>query len=455
MSSGVRFLDFLICMIRENFNIVGYPLGIVKLSSSSLSGIKKQLLYQRSFSINKNDGHIVIEDLCGSYKSSVFGVPTVSSTYVIKKAKRDNSAYYTSDELKLVCNIINDLIYICDSGPHSRIMEILVRSTGDEELVSSFYNPLRTLFTDRLEELIKNPELCKNEDTIRERYKEVSGKDRYSVFKFLLDLEKAKGKTLLCIDKEIVGGYDLISKNQYKTPEMDSDVIWVPIQSLVFNSKRANISLMLRSEKGGLFNRTVIRDGVLWLSKIMIRTEDSRLRKRLYGSGAVYNTGVFNTDLMLDLTKLPIISKRDKVKNAKKLIDCCEKWVVEKKAYNLAKPITGKIDGAKKEEPKEKMTEDCYTYDSPCIVYKVRVFSDVNFSDYIKKTITDFDFETRKKELEKAKRNYQLSVFRFLCSIPFISRKVNYVEKAFTCPGISLSDLEYKIEKTTATLKTL
>lgn len=453
MASGVRFFDFLICMIRENFSIVGYPLEFVKIESNYLNkDMKKQLLYQWAFTRTSDSTKVI--SICGcSYFNPK--IENYDAVYVIKKKKEvDKEAFYNSNELRFVCEIINKLKSLNPERPWKRLIEILVRSTGDEELVSNFYNPLYSEFINRLNFILEKPEESKNLEKTRERWVEVEKRNRYSVYQFLLDLEKTKEKTKLCVDETIVGEYTKISKSDLGKVE-DPSTMWVSIHSLLLNSTRANMSLKLKSEKGDLFSRCIIRDGVLWLSEIMIRTEDKLLRKRLYGSGAVVGTGIFNTDLILDFTKLPIIGKKYRKIKRKEVIDCCERFILETQANREARKLHAGEISAKSYEPKkvEKKEGIHYMYDAPCIIYKLKCQSPMNFSDHIKKEFTNFDLEFREKELEKARRNYQLSVFRYLCSGTNIS-KLSFDTVYNVCTATTFR-IGYKEDKITATLKTL
>jgi len=235
---------------------------------------------------------------------------------------------YTDEERKIILiNIIGTpLNYLS-------LIEEMCISLEDENVINSFYSSYGrrglTNFKEGLFDLIADPLYSpKITQNLSRRRIYKSGK-RYSVYSLLNDLVKDKAKIL--VDQDLIGKYSRISASKKQKPaEVRYDTsCWENIQRLVGNSSRANLSLQYVStvnvqipdnphnipKKAGenlkcIKSCNIIRDGMLNVPFIAVQVSKS-LKRRLIGTGCIRSCVIYNNRLLLDLSKLPIISRSE------------------------------------------------------------------------------------------------------------------------------------------------
>lgn len=288
---------------------------------------KEKMLYQFIITSDCN-----LQEIRCFYTSGINSIKLLGSIgYTIEKCDTFNKGErYSDEEVKIILTTI-----IGTPFKYLSLIEEICISLGDENVINNFYSSYGkrglTNFKENLFDLIADPlysPLPKNVNNSHKRLIYKSGK-RYSVYRLLKDLVADKAKIL--VDQELIGEYNRISASKKRKPEEVNYNVssWESVQGLVGNSSRANLSLQYTSTVSvqipdNFYNipkeigenlkciktYNVIRDGVLNVRFMAVEVSEA-LRKKLNRVGCVQSCVIYNNRLLLDLTKLPIISKSE------------------------------------------------------------------------------------------------------------------------------------------------
>lgn len=208
---------------------------------------------------------------------------STSGWWLIKTKEIQEDVNYSKEELDIIKNFIKALWM----RGYRKTMEQLVRATKDKSLIECFYRS-STVFD--FMSTNHGPEVTKEipEDLYQKR--------RYSVYRLCQELV---GKEI-SVSKNWVGDYKRITSGKTVIcPEEE----WVEVRSIVFNQKRANVSLYL----GPHGSRCIIKDGTLNMRYLAVKID--KLPKELKKACVMNLLG--DNEYLLDLSLLPITSRAD------------------------------------------------------------------------------------------------------------------------------------------------
>ena len=291
---------------------------------------KKKMKYQ-FIGLVENDGTKDIYSIvhCGgvSKKTIARQYEKFPEIWYIGKGDRRYSVdeeEYTQEELKLIIAFI----FWTVQNEFLDTAEILCHATKDSKIIKGFYgmygktgknNYLRFLLD--ILKYERNYEVTPIEGYIPRCY----DRNRYSIQKLIKELIEDKSKIL--VDPELIGRYNRITGEKLKKESGKIDnTKWYPITGILGNRTRANISLQYNSDilvnipqnpydiAPGTYkfkkktSLCIIKDGQLNLSCIGA-TLSPKLAGKLKRLGFISSDLVRDGEYLIDLTRLPVISK--------------------------------------------------------------------------------------------------------------------------------------------------
>lgn len=295
------------------------------------SETKRKMYYQRIFFTD--DVRNWTESSCFEFISTVNFVgncyiPAFIRNYlqtawilVKEKGKRFEDIEYDLEEIKLLLSFAGSSLF-----DYISLTESLLIATRYQSLIQTFYqafgeerkNNFRTLLKVTISkdgELEKCDFLPKN--TIIPIYK----RSRYSVCSLLDDLIKDNAKILM--SEDLLGTYKNISVSFNDIKEKEE---WSNIVGLLGNKTRANLSISINqkvevdipendfgigSKYLANFKKSycIIRDGILWQRRLAVKVSKKLENKLRRYRGLVTDNLLMDGEILLDLSRLPIISK--------------------------------------------------------------------------------------------------------------------------------------------------
>ena len=413
-------------MINE-FNLRGLKLKVTKLEAGVLTRRqKKKFPYQWAVLID-NGSETAVKPLPfhGLYSLPLHGLYSIRefpgySCYILEKTKEVvDRGEYNIDEIKILLKFLSVSI---NTIKIPRYTEFLVRALNDESISSRFYNNVDyESLKCRISYLKDNPEMYKwgTERIYSEQY----NKRRYSIYQLVNDLVSDKSE--ICIDHEITD-YKKISIGFIDSKKEDG--IWGKIIYKQGNKERANLGITYKLSTGVLSSMCLVRDGGVWTKTIIVKVNSPRLKQRLYGAGIVWGTLISKNELILDLTKLPIIGKQYLSRiDEESYFSACLYCMIQEHAWKRVKKIYKKDD---KKVSKKEYRPATSSYLAPCLDSKILGSSSIVLDGLVEKQIIDFSVETRKKELDRAREKKRDITFRYLMSKRmqfWCSKKVNEI----------------------------
>ena len=324
--------------MKNEIKIQNSKLRLVQLDyesgNSQVTVCKENLKYQFIYFISPKTSGLGI--LCSPLSLCCLGVGTTggfkvnvipkfslswNEAWVIEKTDTTNPAVdLTVDEKKTVISIFSEVM-----KDHLDTAELLCRAVKDSELLSSFYGSygdLNNVYKLAWKKYTKGG--IKN-DAVIDSAPLYSSRRKYSVYDLLNDL--IADKASIYTDYELIGKkYKKISRTTRDGSEYVPDK-WKNIIGLIGNRTRANLNLAYYGivsvnvpkntfgipegprELKTIKSYCIVKDGVLWTSLIGVRINSRKLIKKLKLVGAVKGELVYDNELLLDLSKLPIIKK--------------------------------------------------------------------------------------------------------------------------------------------------
>ena len=265
----------------------------------------------------------------------MFGVSTtilptdIGDVWVIEKCDLvKEKQEYDRYEISVLASVLRNITF----AEHLDVAEIICHAIGDGKLLNLFYSSFGKMesFFDRIEEIIQGGSKL----TIIDRnYAPQYQRSRYSVYELLYDLKKDGA--------EIYVGPDLVSYRRMSSSgdrEYKGLFSWSRVTSVLGNRDRANLSLVSYSyvdvyvpenefgvESGNkqlkeFKTSCIIKDGILWTREIGVRIS-RKLYKRLVHTGVI-KAALFEDEYLLDLSKIPVISKKFLKVSGDYLSDC-------------------------------------------------------------------------------------------------------------------------------------
>lgn len=248
---------------------------------------------------------------------------------------------YSDEERSIILEYLKVFNNREDYDPY---FESMIYALGDTEIIDKYERS----FGPKCNVGVKNLILSKNTEDLKPYTRvphsvTISDDTRdYTIIDLMEDLVKDKSKIL--VDRELLGTYNRITKQVIDKSKLSSKVDyeeWNKIIGLVDNSKRANLSLSYvvpvsievpentfnipsgRKELSSIRTVCIIKDGTLWTPKIAIKVNSLDFKNKLKQLPAFECNIVFDDELILDLTKMPIRQKesgsiKDMLRNVEK-----------------------------------------------------------------------------------------------------------------------------------------
>lgn len=325
-------------MIKEKFSISNSRLSVVSITAEPsprgdgyvkipINDIKKSMRYQVLSVCDTTSGNPITMLTWGVQEVTLPGkdLKDITGVYaLVKEPTKSGEVVHSVAETKVIMAMLYSLPdFALD------VKEQLILSTKDQGLIDSFYNgygdkgALKAELVGRLAD--KSYTVGKVQPQIQARTFR-PGK-RYSVYRLIHDLVADKAKILLSSD--LIGKYSRItaSKKVVPTDTTYQSDDWCQVIGYQGNKTRANLSLQYQGkvtvdvpvnqlgvtagprELKCIRTVSLIKDGRNHIEKLGVIVSEN-LARRLRGTGCVEDGNlVYKGALLLNLTKLPAISK--------------------------------------------------------------------------------------------------------------------------------------------------
>lgn len=389
----------------EEFKLRGLKFKVERIEPGNIRETKKRLAYQHAVYIEDSGNDFEYVSLCGSYRLtprdgySCYGLARLRTEAV-------DRGDYTEGELKILYRLLYSM---AKEVKIPKFTEILVRGISDVNLTSLFYDKVRSdLFFGYLRDLCNGVREYKRGEIHVETY----NRNRYSIYQLIKDL--VKDGSSISINPDFIK-YTRISLS--KRPERIKED-WAKVISMQGNKYRANVGILCKPETGSFYSMCLVKDGAVHTKTLVVKINDSRLRRKLYSAGLVFDSLVFGDELILDLTKVPVISKRlvSKITEQDYLRSCLN-LIVQERAYKIALKKSPKEEKAKREGSSGPMKypEKIISYTADFLDGTTKAGLRV-IDNIVNSEIDNFDIEVRKAELKKAEDKKRDMTFRYLMS---------------------------------------
>lgn len=352
--------------------------------------------------------------------SRKFNVKSDVSCWAIERTKEkwSDDEVYSKDDLKHILGFVSKVPL-----GHIGLIEDLIYALRDDELNDKFYT---SYGFSRLGDLkIECERLYNDIDNWtpvnpKHQYQKLYSTRRYSIYNLMNDLVGSK----ISMDPELVGEYKKISdiaKGKYEIKNLS----WLKVTGILGNATRANISFRISSKEktAGMFN--IIKDGTLNMERLAVQVDDEKLKRRLVRTKGIEFRMMYKNSYLLNLTKYPIISKRDINSNNDYLNSLTDKTVRLKAVEMCLSALRKKksTQGTAKKSPSSSSTKREITagyYESLMLCAKPFTISTV-LSQKLYGTYSEEQLKEEKKRLTFEKRDV---LFRLLLSKTFNPKTV-------------------------------
>ena len=262
-------------------------------------------------------------------------IPSDYKAFIIERCKVNGTSEYTEEEIKIMSGVARALIKERQSKltvyGKLELLEGLLRAIGKAKPILHLYtfgDPLSNTY-DKIYKSLHTTQLLKDEKVNSEllSFPSYQGRKRYSIYQLVNDLIEDSSFIL------DTNNFALISPkaNNQKVSTERATNEWCRVLGKTENKRRTNLSIDFLAnilaeipennvgiEPGKLHLTAprkicIIKDGILLNKELIVKVNSKRLQQRLIGSGIVKERLLYKNELILDLTKLPIIN-RDKLK---------------------------------------------------------------------------------------------------------------------------------------------
>lgn len=391
--------------------------------------LKRSIFYQRIFFTNIDNE---IKDFNETFKSinlsnisgNIYIPKNISDNFdsawvvVKEKGKKFETFEYSVDEIRTIISFAGS-----SSFNYISLTESLLLSTRCKDLINDFY---QTYGISRFGEFNKYLgslliDFDKNVTNLNFYSKSIelpsiySKSNQYSVVSLLEDL--VKDKSYILIDEDILGKkYNKISTSYNylisEKPEILNDG-WGKVEYILGNKTRANLSINMTQNikisvpKNDLgigdsievpWSRSycIIKDGFLWQRRLAVRVSEKLKNKLKKYKGLVYNELLKSNELLLDLSKLPIIS-RSRIGGHS--LHYLSELAVKEKLSSIAIEYLNFISPDKKMSDKEKFLSDLGIVDGKFLPNKIEEkYSKEYYSDAILSNIVELSIDRSTRE---------------------------------------------------------
>lgn len=391
--------------------------------------LKRSIFYQRIFFTNIDNE---IKDFNKTFKSinlsnisgNIYIPKNISDNFdsawvvVKEKGKKFETFEYSVDEIRTIISFAGS-----SSFNYISLTESLLLSTRCKDLIDDFY---QTYGISRFGEFNKYLgslliDFDKNVTNLNFYSKSIelpsiySRSNQYSVVSLLEDL--VKDKSYILIDEDILGKkYNKISTSYNylisEKPEILNDG-WGKVEYILGNKTRANLSINMTQNikisvpKNDLgigdsievpWSRSycIIKDGFLWQRRLAVRVSEKLKNKLKRYKGLVYNELLKSNELLLDLSKLPIIS-RSRIGGHS--LHYLSELAVKEKLSSIAIEYLNFISPDKKMSDKEKFLSDLGIVDGKFLPNKIEEkYSKEYYSDAILSNIVELSIDRSTRE---------------------------------------------------------
>ena len=389
----------------EEFKLRGLKFKVERIEPGNIRETKKRLAYQHAVYIEDSGNDFKYVSLCGSYR---LAPKTGYSCYGLSRLRTEavDRGDYTEGELKILYRLLYSM---AKEVKIPKFTEILVRGISDVNLTSLFYDKVRSdSFFKYLGDLCNGTRKYERGEIHVETY----NRNRYSIYQLIKDL--VKDKSSISINPDLIK-YTRISLSK-RSERAEED--WAKVVSMQGNKYRANVGILCKPEAGFFYSMCLVKDGAVHTKTLVVKINDSGLRRKLYSAGLVSGSLVFKDELVLDLTRVPVISKGlvSKITEQDYLRSCLN-LIVQERAYKIALKKSPKEEKAKKEG-----SGDPIKYPEKIISYTADFLDGTTRSglcvidNIVNSEIDNFDIEVRKAELKKAEDKKRDMTFRYLMS---------------------------------------
>ena len=343
--------------MKNVIKINGTNLSLNNISSSNniidLSSVKKKMKYQfvvsyngeingKSYKIHETSTYGQAKIINLGFEDGTWAIITNSKSYF-------SGENYTKDDLRIIYGFIlatykNGKLDTCEN---------LCLATEDQNIIQKFYSSYGSFKTCKLDDMILNT--AWEDDYIPSKSAtknaKIYGGRRYSIYRLMNDLVKDKSKVL--VNKELVGPYHRITpKKEDSNKKYDTDKWW-EILDVKGNRRRANLSLVLKSKviveipkndkrvTPGIRNLNsissfcLVKDGIHHVKYLGVEINDIKLRRKIKGAGLVEMNLLNDGQYLLNLEKIPVISKSDiKPIKSSEMAKLVLDWLLEDARFN-------------------------------------------------------------------------------------------------------------------------
>jgi hypothetical protein len=301
----------------ELVKLEGYSRGVTRITGLEKKKMKYQVVYFTS-PTNKTTQELSTFRL--AYGVSEFSLDTNVSTvydeaWVIQKRKNDEFITYDRYDYSVLLGILYSVV-----SYHLDTAELLCHAIGDGPILNLFYGSFGNFgdLKNRIKDLEENPKPKFPDKNYALQYQ----RSKYSVYDLLYDLVKDRAEVYVGPDlvnyKKMSGGPGRDYKGLYS---------WSKVSSILGNRERANLHIISYSmvnvdvpeNKLGVDSgkrslkeyktNCIIKDGVLWTRELGVKISP-KLHRKLCPTGCIVGDLLFEGDYLLDLSKLPVISKK-------------------------------------------------------------------------------------------------------------------------------------------------
>jgi hypothetical protein len=326
-------------MIKEKFSISNSRLSVVSITATPgndqasvkipINDIKKMMRYQVLSICDATTKYPITASSATLQEVNLAGrsIKDITAIYaLVKEPTKSGDVQHTAEEVKAIMSMVYSL-----PDYALGVKEQLLRDTKDTALINCFYDGYGDKNTMRNEILSRLNDQNYSVGTVKftAQTKTYSPGKRYSIYRLIHDLVDDNAKILLSAD--LVGKYSRITASKKIVPG-DTTYLsddWCHVTGYTGNKHRANLSLQYQGkvqidvpanqvgvvpgprELKCIRTVTLIKDGRPHIDKLGVIVSE-KLARRLRGTGCVEDANlIYKGGLLLNLTKLPVISKAE------------------------------------------------------------------------------------------------------------------------------------------------
>ena len=251
---------------------------------------------------------------------------------------------------------------------HLDTAELLCHACGYGNVLNGFYESYGTEMIRSFYRLIDSitSGMGKGTKASARTYCYQYGSRKYSIYQLLKDFIEA-GDVKIYTDPALIGSYKRITRGVISAGTLVPDK-WCEVIGIIGNRTRANLSLSYKSmvtvaiptnsygipsslDLESVRSFCIVKDGIIWSTKLGIKTSNRSLIKKLRNAGVIEMGLVYDDEYLLNLEKLPVISARE-TRNI-------TSWLLAKSEVSVEYARIGSMWAAKKDLMERKKLAVC------------------------------------------------------------------------------------------------